>query len=136
MAVKDAEGNLLKGYAYDGLHRRIQETAGGVTTDLYYSDAWQVLEERVGGQVKAQYVWSLVYVDALILRNRDSNGDGTLDERLYVAQDGNYDVTALFDNAGNVVERYIYDPFGQATVLDTDWTERSGGSEYAWHYLH
>jgi RHS repeat-associated protein len=22
------------------------------------------------------------------------------------------------------------------TVLDADWTERSGGSEYAWHYLH
>jgi len=41
----------------------------------------------------------------------------------------------LFDNSGNVVERYIYDPFGQATVLDTDWTERSG-SAFAWVYLH
>jgi YD repeat-containing protein len=135
VAVKDAEGNLQKGYAYDGLHRRIQETAGGVTTDLYYSDAWQVLEERVGGQTMVQYVWSPVYVDALVLRDRDSNGDGTLDERLYVAQDANYNVTVLFDNSGNVVERYIYDPFGQATVLDADWTERSGGA-FAWVYLH
>jgi len=32
-----------------------------------------------------------------------------LDERLYVVQDANYNVTALFDNAGNVVERYVYD---------------------------
>ena len=79
-----------------------------------------MLEERVGGQTMVQYVWSPVYVDALVLRDRDSNGDGTLDERLYVAQDANNNITALFDNAGNVVERYVYDPFGQATVLDAD----------------
>jgi len=30
-----------------------------------------------------------------------------------------------------VVERYVYDPFGSVTVLDTDWTERSGGSQFA-----
>ncbi|MCP9456510.1 MAG: hypothetical protein NNA18_10435 [Nitrospira sp.] len=40
MAVKDASGATLKSYAYDGLHRRVQETASGTTTDLYYSDAW------------------------------------------------------------------------------------------------
>jgi len=70
-----------------------------------------------------------------VLRDRDSNGDGTLDERLYVAQDGNYDVTALFDNAGNVVERYIYDPFGQATILDASWNVLAA-SAFAWVYLH
>jgi hypothetical protein len=64
------------------------------------------------------------------------DNDGTLDERLWVVQDANYNVTVLFDNSGNVVERYVYDPFGSVTVLDADWTERSGGSEYAWHYLH
>jgi len=41
-----------------------------------------VLEERVGGETTVQYVWSPVYVDALILRDRDSDGDGTLDQRL------------------------------------------------------
>jgi len=81
--------------------------------------------------VKVQYIWSPVYVDALVLRDRDTNGDGTLDERLWVVQDANYNVTVLFDNSGNVVERYVYDPFGSVTVLDTDWTERSGGSQFA-----
>ncbi len=127
-------------YAYDGLHRRVQETAGGTTTDFYYSDAWQVLEERVtsGGTSvpRVQYVWSPVYVDALVLRDRDSNGDGTLDERLYVVQDANYNVTTIFDNAGNVVERYAYDPFGQVTVLDANWSERAAGSQFGWLYLH
>ncbi len=52
-----------------------------------------MLGERVGGQrgqTRVQYLWSPVYVDALILRDRDSNGDGTLDKRLFVAQDANY----------------------------------------------
>jgi len=113
----------------------VQETVGGTTTELYYSDAWQVLEERVGGQTTVQYVWSPVYVDALVLRGRDSDGDGTLDERLWVVQDANYNVTVLFDNAGHVVERYVYDPFGQATVLDASWNVLAA-SAFAWHYLH
>jgi RHS repeat-associated protein len=135
VAVKDAGGATLKSYAYDGLHRRIRETASGTSTDFYYSDAWQVLEERIGGQVKAQYVWSPVYVDALVLRDRDTNGDGTLDERLWVVQDANYNVVALFDNSGNVVERYVYDPFGQVTVLDAGWNVLAA-SAFGWLYLH
>jgi hypothetical protein len=63
------------------------------------------------------------------------DNDGTLDERLWVVQDANYNVTVLLDNSGNVVERYIYDPFGSVTVLDADWTERSG-SAFVWLYLH
>jgi RHS repeat-associated protein len=134
--VKDAAGATLKSYAYDGLHRRISETADGVTTDFYYSSSWQVLEERVGGQTTVQYVWSPVYVDALILRDRDTDADGTLDERLWVVQDANFNVTAVVDDSGEVVERYIYDPFGQATVLDAEWNVRSGGSAYDWLHLH
>jgi RHS repeat-associated protein len=71
----------------------------------------------------------------LVLRDRDTTGDGTLDERLWVVQDANYNVTALFDNSGNVVERYVYDPFGQATVLDANWNVLSA-STFAWVYLH
>jgi hypothetical protein len=57
-----------------------------------------------------------------VLRDRDTNGDGTLDERLWVVQDANYNVVALPDNSGNVVERYAYDSFGQVTVLNSDFT--------------
>ncbi len=53
-----------------------------------------------------------------------------------MVQDANYNVTAIFDNAGNVVERYVYDPFGQVTVLDANWSERAAGSQFGWFYLH
>ncbi|WP_315851928.1 RHS repeat-associated core domain-containing protein [Thermogemmata fonticola] len=45
-------------------------------------------------------------------------------------------MTAVVDDSGEVVERYIYDPFGQATVLDGEWNVRSGGRAYDWHYRH
>ncbi len=42
----------------------------------------------------------------MILRDRDADNNGTLEERLYVAQDANWNVTALFDSSGAVVERF------------------------------
>ena len=41
---------VLASYSYDALSRRIQETHGGTTTDLYFSAKGQVLEEQQGGQ--------------------------------------------------------------------------------------
>ena|GEM_PF-2414997 len=133
--VTASGGAALATYSYDALGRRIVENEGGVARDLYYSAAWQVLEERVSGATKVQYVWSPVYVDALVERDRDPNNSGTLSERLYVQQDANWNVTALVDASGNVKERYVYDPYGQVTVLSPTWATLSG-SAYAWNYLH
>src|SRR5262245_48809300 len=95
-----------------------EDAVGGATNDFYHTAAWQVVEERVNDVPRRQYVWSPVYVDALVLRDRDANNDGSLEERLWAAQDANYNVTAVFDNSGNVVERYVYDPYGTPTVYD------------------
>lgn len=131
VAVKSSGGTTtLKTYSYDGLNRRVAETAGGTTTDLFYSADWQVLAEKVGANFTQRYVWSPVYVDAMVLRDRDTNADGTLDERLWVQQDANWNVTALVNGNGVVVERYVYDPYGVRTVYDASYTVRSGGSSY------
>ncbi|WP_439623362.1 RHS repeat-associated core domain-containing protein [Gemmata sp.] len=134
VAVKNSGGTTLETFGYDGLSRRVTRTAGGTTTDLYYSADWQVLEEKVGANTAARYVWSPVYVDALVLRDRDTDANGTLDERLWVAQDANWNVTALIDGTGTVVERYAYDPFGVQTVYDASYAVRGAGSSYAWAY--
>jgi RHS repeat-associated protein len=122
-------------FRYDALNRRLMEAASGTTTDLYYSMQWQVLEERISGVAKVQYVWSPVYVDALVLRDRDTDGDGTLEQRLYAQQDANYNITALVDANGTVVERYVEDPYGQVTVLTANWADR-GTTLFTWLYLH
>ncbi len=136
--VKNSGGTTLKTYVYDALGRRVTETAGGATTDFYYSASWQVLEERDAARTndtKVRYVWSPVYVDAMILRDRDTADDGTLEERLWVQQDANFNVTALVDDNGDVVERYVYDPYGEVTVLDETWSV-IGSSAYGWLHLH
>ncbi len=122
-------------YAYDALGRPIIEDAG-TARDLYYSASWQVLEERVasGGTSvpRVQYVWSPTGIDTLVARDRDTDADGKLEQRIYVAQDPNGNVTSLVGNG--VGERYIYDPYGAVSVLTPSWGSRSSSS-YDWNYL-
>jgi len=91
---------------------------------------------------EVQYVWSRRYIDAPVLRDRDADSDSEtgdlgvtdsgLEERLYYTTDANMNVTALLDTAGDAVERYLYDPYGNVTVLDADFSaDADGKSDYA-----
>src|SRR5262249_5994020 len=107
---------------------------------LYYSSSRQLLEEDVSGSAQMQYVWSPVYIDALIERDRDADGmaGNGLEGRLYVQQDANWKVTAVINASGTGQERYIEDPYGAPTFLAPDWSVRGVGmgSLFAWNYLH
>ncbi len=131
VAVKSGSTTLVS-YKYDGHTRRIVRD-DGTARNYYYSDQWQVLEERVGGNAVVQYVWSPVCVDAMILRDRDTDANGSLDERLYVLHDANFNVTAIIDTSGAVVERYAYDPYGARTIYDPSYAVR-GSSSYDFHH--
>jgi RHS repeat-associated protein len=133
VAVKSG-GTTLETFSYDGENRRVTNTISGTTTDLYYSSQWQVLEEQQSGSDVSRYVWSPVYVNAMVLRDRATTTPGTLNERLYSQQDANWNVTALVDGSGSVVERNTFDPYGVTTVYDGSYTVRGGGSSYAWAY--
>ena len=133
--VQDSSSTTLRTHTYDSLNRRVTSDDGTTVTTLYYSTGWQVLQEQVAGDVTKQYVYSPFYPDALILRDRDTDADGVLDERLWVIQDNNFNVLALVDATGTVVERYKYTAFGVATVMDASYTVQST-SAYAWVHLH
>lgn len=133
--VKVADGSTtVAEYAYNGLKwRTIQKSySGGIlaeTRHCYYSNDWQVLEERVGTSTTPdrQFTWGLRYVDDLVLRDRSVSG--TLDERFYGLQDANWNLTALA--VGDVQERFRYDAYGVPTVLTGAFGARSSSS-YAW----
>jgi RHS repeat-associated protein len=74
------------------------------------------------------------YVDELVLRDRDTNGNGTLDERLYALQDANYNVTAITDTAGAVVQRFGYEAYGRAEVLAANWQPAADGYDWEVRY--
>jgi RHS repeat-associated protein len=134
--VKDASSNVVASYKYDAAGRRIQETSSGTTTDLYFNDSWQVVEERVGGVAKVQYVWAPTGGDVLVERDRDTAGDGTWAERFYAMQDANNNVLAMANalGAGAISERYAYDPYGSVTFMTATWGTLSA-SAYAVSYL-
>jgi pimeloyl-ACP methyl ester carboxylesterase len=132
-------GTTLVGYTYDANFNRISRTASSTTTDFYVSSAGQVVEERQGSTATTQYVWGLGYVNDLVLRDdnsssgsygRSSSGIG---RRIYVQQDADFNVTAILNRSGSVLERFVYAAYGAATALTSAWGATT--DSYAWSYL-
>ena len=124
--LRDSNNNLVARYEYDGRGFRTRKTLGdGTTFDYYQNDSNQLLEVRKNGSANAyeQYVYDQRYIDAPVMVYRDTNTDGTVDQKLYITQDANFNVTAVVDGAtGGVVNRFVYTPNGQRTVLTATWT--------------
>jgi RHS repeat-associated protein len=143
-AIKEG-GDFVVEYAYDAAKRRtIQKSySSGILSEtrrLYYTEPskWQVVEERVGSSSDAerQFVWGLRYryVDDLVLRDRDTDGNGSLDERLYAMQDANWNVTGIANASGTIQERYAYSAYGITIFLDSSFTS-GGTSSSQWETL-
>jgi len=58
----------------------------------------------------AQFIHGTRYIDELVMMRAADKGD------VYYHQDANWNVIALTDQGGSVVERYLYKPYGQMTV--------------------
>ena len=133
--VKNSSNVVIVAYGRDALHRHVTDTVGSTVTDRFFSSDWQVMETKVGSNTITRNVWSPVYVDGLVLRDRDTDANGTLDERLYLLQDANWNTTALVNSTGTVQERYTYTPFGQVTFRDGSGSTLSGSAK-DWVFLH
>jgi YD repeat-containing protein len=94
---------------FDGLGRRIKKTVtnsgdlDGTTVYLYHRH--QIIETRNGSdEVTLQVYPGTRYIDEVVgLRVKDQG-------RLYAHQDANWNVTALTDLTGRVIEQYWYSP--------------------------
>jgi RHS repeat-associated protein len=89
--------------------------------------AWRV---DSSASAALQNVWGLMYIDGLVLRDRDTDGNGTLDERRYCLQDGNWNAVALVDTSGDVTQRFCYQPFGTCEFLDASYTTNTNTSQW------
>ena len=89
-------------------------TLNGATNFLY--DGWTVIEERDGANaVTQQYVHGADVDEPLVL-------DSAAGPRYFYHQNDLGSTYALTDTSGNVVEGYDYEPYGQHTVLASDFT--------------
>ena len=130
-------GALVAQYSYDGTNRRIEQltdfNAKGVAQSVthYFLDGQQVVETRLAASASTpatsvspqyQYIYSPRYIDAPILRDTYSGGVLQASARVYYLDDANYNVTALVNPSGQVLERYSYDAYGNVTVYNATWT--------------
>jgi RHS repeat-associated protein len=122
--VRDISDNLIAIYEYNGLNQRIRKTVGNIVIKSFFNENWQELESVTNSQVTS-YVWGLRYIDDLVLREK---GEG----RLYSLADPNWNVIAICNSTGSVVERMRYDAFGKITWLDTNFSTKNS-SNYDWH---
>jgi hypothetical protein len=66
-----SNNSLVATYRYDAQNHRITKTVGSTTTDYYYNQQWQVVEEQApSGAATAvtEYVWDASYIDTPIVR--------------------------------------------------------------------
>jgi RHS repeat-associated protein len=122
--------SLVAQYQYDGRNFRIvkQTYTSGTLSEarhFYFTVGWQDIEEQVGGSMVDQYVWGLRYIDELVCR------DDATPQRLYATQDANFNLTSIGDTSGSVVERYLFDPYGNRTIMNGSWSV-IGSSGYDW----
>jgi RHS repeat-associated protein len=112
-------------YRYDGATRRVTKLVGSNTTHFYYSDQWQILEERLntGSSADRQLVWGQRYIDDLVLRDQSTTRHYVLNDRV--------NVTSIINTSGTVQERYGYNAFGTSRVMNASFVVQSSSS-YNW----
>ncbi|MDR3618225.1 MAG: RHS repeat-associated core domain-containing protein [Paludisphaera borealis] len=139
VAVKSG-ATTLASYAYDALRRRIKETpTTGSATDVYFTPGSQVIEERIDATI---YQTVAGATGQTVFRDISVSGALHPEWRYYAQQNANGDVVALIGgstttgavNAGNVLERYGYSPYGDLKLLNPDGTSRAS-SPYAWRFF-
>jgi RHS repeat-associated protein len=133
--IKNSSNTVIATNAYDGLNHKVQVTTSSGTIDEFFSNQWQMLESKSGSNTQIRYVWSPVYVDGLVTRDRDTDANGTLDERLFALQDANWNVTGITNTSGTIQERYTETPFGVVTFRDGSGSTISVSTK-GWDILH
>lgn len=111
----------------DGLNRRIRKIVydaneAEVSDTRFLYDGWRCVEERDindSQELRARYACGGLYVDEVLREYRDTNSDGAFDNandvNVYCLQDRLFNVVALTDTEGAIVERTWYEPYGKPT---------------------
>ena len=133
--VKDDNDATIQTNAYDALQRRTTVNDGTDTRHHYYNDQWRPVETRLNSETDptTQHIWHPEDRYTLLLRDRDTTSNGTLDERLYLLKDY-LDPAAVIDKTGTVQERYAFTTFGRPLIQASDFTPRTT-SAHAWDLL-
>jgi RHS repeat-associated protein len=124
-------------YHYDAYGRVVGRTLNpgpSEASQYFIYDNDRIVQELNGsGALVAEWVYG-TYIDEILAMFRDTDGNGSLDATYYYLQDDLYNVVALADATGAVVERYTYDDYGAPSFFDGAGNPISG-SQYGNPFL-
>jgi len=126
------DSNDIAEFDYDALGRRVRKIDHNDSNNsrlYYYSIQWQVLSEyNTSNSWKTSYVYGNFIDEPLYMTSTDGN--------YYYVQNHLYSTVALVDDSGNVAERYEYDAYGNAYILEPNFAaDPDGESDYGNPYL-
>ena len=111
-------------YKYDALGRRIEKNVNGTITRYVYSGSNIYLEFDGNNAFKARYIHG-DSIDRPYIMERENTA---YHDNSYAQQDFFYhadrlgSITELTDFSGEVVQRYVYDSFGNSKIYDDNGT--------------
>ncbi|MFP4028574.1 MAG: RHS repeat-associated core domain-containing protein [Candidatus Brocadiia bacterium] len=143
---------VIAEYTYDTQNRRTKkktgsagDSVGGSASVAYAYDGWQMVEEHEvrgggggngqgkgkgegqsgpgggsGGETVRTYTYGSYIDEPITMTTSGAGRSGTF----YYHTNNLYNVRALTDERGRVVERYKYSAYGEPKILDPDGTER------------
>ena len=104
-------------YFYDPFGRRVRKVIDSTSpTPLdvrFFYDDWQVIEEQENTGISRKYLYGN-YIDEVLVMIQDPG----FNERFYHTDDM-FNVMAITDSFGNVLERFDYGDFGQPSTAST-----------------
>ena len=109
---------MILRYTTSGVLDTTFDSDGVVETNIAtgYADTWVGIGHTWDGKLVVSG-----YANGDFAAARFNAGIG-MDQRLYVQQDANWNVTSVSNAGGEVVERYRETPYGLRTVLNDDFT--------------
>ena len=131
--VKDQSDDLVAEHRYNGLGHRIGELIDTDDDgDVDGSDEWRYFAHDERWRIVAHFMGSdsdpieeylfhaagldgtggSSYIDLVVLRERDTTDNGTMDERMYFCQNWRADVAAIVDDSGEMYEWAKYSSYG------------------------
>ncbi len=109
-------------YRYDALGRRIQKNVNDTITKYVYDRGNILLEFNAQNTMEAKYTHSGRTDEVMIMERPESphTSESFLTQKYYYHHDRLGSVTEITNLDGDVVQRYIYDSFGNTSIYDKD----------------
>jgi len=116
-------GTTVASFKWDALGRRVEyvDWVRGKYFRYFYDGVSELSREDTFDNLYQFYVHGLSYIDEHIMLWRyriESNGGGASRPYYYVL-DRMYNVRAIMDRLGAIVERYAYDPYGLPLIRES-----------------